>query len=183
MKKILLLSVLFLGLQTMAQKTVYIYNFSSTNFDIGDIGTKKQTASHPIFLSKPSGGLISIPPGATYILEASPASTNRFPFYSPTSSPNIDNWSRQLVSGGAWSNPLPSSLVANIYGATQIIEHVKTQVGPSGALGGGTLFPVSPDYFDSYTYGSLGGTVSLNVIDPVSGAAVPDGETYIVITD
>ncbi|MFD2551233.1 hypothetical protein ACFSQP_05335 [Bizionia sediminis] len=31
------------------------------------------------------------------------------------------------------------------------------------------------------TFGSLGGTASLHVMDPVSGAAVPDGETYIVI--
>ncbi|HET8804697.1 MAG TPA: hypothetical protein VFM72_08975 [Aequorivita sp.] len=182
MKKLFLISVLFFGLQAIAQKTVYIYNLSSTNFDIGDMGTKNISAAFPIFISNPSGGTITIPSGTTYILEASPLSTTKFPFYSPSSAPVIDFWRRQLIAGGAYSN-LPSNLVANVYGASQIIEHVKSQVGPGGTLGGGTLFPTSSNnYSDFYFFGSTG-MVTLDVIDPVTGLPAPDGETYIIITD
>ena len=185
MKKIFLISVLFFGLQAIAQKTVFIYNLSSTNFDIGDMGTKNISAAFPIFISNPSGGTITIPSGTTYILEASPTSTTKFPFYSPTSTPLIDFWLRQLTAGGAYSN-LPSTTVATIYGASQFLEYVKTQVGPNGSLGGGTLLPIFHSYSDFYTFGTTG-TVTIDMIDPLTGLP-PTGdtipaETYIIISD
>src|SRR5690554_152127 len=154
MKNIYTILALFFGLQTSAQKTVYIYNFSSTNFDIGNIGTQHETNTYPMFVSNYSGPLITIPSNTIDSLYASPASTTKFPFYSTSSTIPIDYWLRQLTYGGTYSN-LPSNLVATIYGNTQILEHVKTQVGPRGSLGGGTLFPTQGNnYSVYYTFGS-----------------------------
>lgn len=57
MKIILLLSVLFLSISSFAQKTVYVFNFSSYNVQIGEIQTKSTAAStYPRFNSNYSGG-------------------------------------------------------------------------------------------------------------------------------
>lgn len=133
MKKIYLILFLFFVLQTYSQKTIYIYNFSGTNLDIGNIGTRHATSTFPMFVSNPSGGMITIPSNSIYILEADPASTTIFPFYSPSSSPEIDYWTRML--SGFPNTDLPSNLVASIYGGTQILDHFKFQLGPRGSLG------------------------------------------------
>lgn len=76
------------------------------------IGTRHATSTFPMFVSNPSGGMITIPSNSIYILEADPASTTIFPFYSPSSSPEIDYWTRML--SGFPNTDLPSNLVASI---------------------------------------------------------------------
>src|SRR5690554_6357552 len=178
MKNIYIILALFFGLQTYAQKTIYIYNLSSTNFDIGEIGTQPVSGTQPVFTSSPSGGMITIAPySLPYILEATPASTTKFPFYSPSTSPVIDFWIRHDPP----NNPatLPSNLVGPIYGASQIFQFIKFQVGPRGSLGGTTFYPIHPSYDSIYSFG-LSGTVSLDIIDAVSGLPAADGETFII---
>lgn len=159
MKKILIIAVVFLSLQSFAQKTVTIYNLSNTNFDIGNFGTRSTAAGgYPIFSSNygtAPNTIIHIPAGTTYILQCSPASTTRFPFLSPTSSPQITSWFRRLTATGAMT-ALSSTIVSSTYGNTQIFDYAKTQVGPNGSLGGGTLSLPINVYHDQYSFGTSG---------------------------
>lgn len=163
MKKIFLLSVLFLSIQGFAQKTITIYNLSSTNFDIGEINTKSTAAStYPRFKSNygtAPTNLIQIPAGTTYILQCSPASVTRFPFLSPTSTPQITSWRRLLTATGTWT-AVTSAATSSAYGNTQIFDFLKTQVGPSGSLGGGNLRPIvtTPNNWTFYNWNSVNGT-------------------------
>lgn len=184
MKTILLTILLLVGVNGFSQKTVYIYNLSSTNFDIGHIGTQNVSNPYPKLISAPSSGLITVPSLGTYVLVASPASTTVFPFYSPSSSPDIDNWTRILTSGGTPST-IPSGLAASVYGASQIIEEVKFQVGPNGSLGGNTFILNSSSGFSDVYYFGVNGAVSIDVINPITGlpSINGEGETYIIITD
>ncbi len=189
MKKIVLIAVLFISLNSFAQKTITIYNLSSTNFDIGEIDSKSTSVStYPRFKSNYSN-IIHIAAGTTYILTCSPASTTRFPFYSPTSVPQITSWLRQLTAGSTPS-AITSSVASTTYGLTQYINFTKTQVGPNGSLGGGTLTPnVTNNFSDYYSYGtSPSAMVTLDVVSPLSpyypsNTNNYDGETYIIITD
>jgi len=181
MKTFILSLMLIASFYGYSQKSVYIYNLSSTNFDIGDIGTQKDSTFYPKFSSNPTTAT-NIPAYTTYSLVASPASTTVFPFYSPSSNPDIDYWSR-IITPGATPSDLPSNLVASIYGATQVIDYVKFQLGPNGSLGGATLSLNSGNSFsDFYLFGS-NGVVSIDVIDPNTGLPSANGETWIIITD
>lgn len=182
MKKILFIIILLIGTHVFAQKTIYIYNLSSTNFDIGDIKTMDNITTYPIFTSNPSTGMISIPAGTTYILEADPVSTTKFPFYSPLTTPTIDFWTRQLVPGGSGSN-LPSHLVANVYGNPQILRRIKFQVGRNGFLGGGSFYPSEANNYSDMFILDGNVIVTFDIIGSVSGDQEPDGETYIIISD
>jgi len=139
MKKIILLIALFFSISNFAQKTVYIFNFSSYNVQIGEIQTKSTaTSTYPRFKTNYSGtgGLISVPAGTTYTLTN--PNNSFFPFYSPTSTPFINAWSRQFTSGASWVN-FTSINLNNILALPQIFNFIKFQVGPSGNLGGGTI--------------------------------------------
>lgn len=187
MKKLFIVSVLFWGLQTFAQKTVYIFNFSNEPVQISDIATQSINNFYPLFFSDPSSGPITLPPfdpmdpdASNYILVADPVSTTKFPFNSPSNTPPIDKWKRQL-SAGTSGGSLSSILVATIYGSSQSMYAFKSSVGINGSLGAGTLYPTASNNFSDF-YLFMGGSVSLDVID-ATGNPAPDGETYIIITD
>lgn len=198
MKNLFLITVLFLSIQSFAQKTITIYNLSSTNFDIGEINTKNgttptppTTVTYPVFKSNygtAPNNIIHIPAGTTYILQCSPASITRFPFLSPSSVPQITSWRRKLTAAGTWT-AVTSAATSSAYGNTQVFDFMKTQVGPNGTLGGGNLRPnyTTPLYVDwtFYNWNSVNGigagTVSIDQ-DPVG---TPGGtqEVTVIITD
>lgn len=139
MKKIILIFAFFLSISSFAQKTVYIFNFSSYNVEVGEIQTRSTAAStYPRFRTNYSGGIINVPSGTTYTLE-NPNATY-FPFYSPTSVPYIDAWQRHFTAGATWANFLSTNL-NNALAAPQEFNYIKFQVGPNGSLGGGNLSP------------------------------------------
>ncbi|MGV9004453.1 hypothetical protein [Flavobacterium sp.] len=183
MKKIVLLSILFLSIQSFAQKTITFYNLSSANFYLGEIYTLSTSGSiYPKFKSNYAGGF-DVPAGTTYILECSPASTTRFPFLSPSSVPQITSWSRQLTVGGTWT-AITSAAVSSAYGNTQVFDFMKTGMGPgsSGSLGSGNLRPTipsgSPDW-TFYTWNSINGIGQGYVT--INGDS--SGEVTVIITD
>ena len=87
MKKIFLSIVFLLGIQGFAQKTITIYNLSTTNFDIGQFYTKSASVAVYPLLRSAMNGFVTVPAGTTYIMQCTPASLTRFPFLSPTSTP------------------------------------------------------------------------------------------------
>jgi len=187
MKKIILLSVFFLSIQGFAQKTITIYNLSSTNFDIGEMRTKSTSVStYPKLISNYGtfpNNIIHIPAGTTYILESIPGSITRFPFLSPDSTPEITSWKRQFNAGATWT-PITSTAAAAAYGNTQVFDVMKTQVGPNGALGGGYLspFPTPLDnYWVFYTWNSING-LDAGMVTIDSNLPFTD-EITIIITD
>jgi len=141
MKNLFLTFVLFLGLQGIAQKTVYIFNNSTTaTITIGDIQTKKATFSstpgtaptlgYPTFTSFTNTPII-IPPGGSYTLENT-ANPNKFPFISVGNSPQITQWVK-FVSANSFSTV--SSTQAFTTASSQIFYSIKFM----GGAGGGTL--------------------------------------------
>lgn len=188
MKKIVLLSVLFLSIQSFAQKTITIYNLSSENFYLGEINTKSTAAStYPKFKSDYAGGF-DVPAGTTYILECTPASVTRFPFLSPTSTPQITSWRRQLTAGATWA-AITSAATSAAYGNTQVFDFMKTGMGPgsTGLYGSGNLRPnvVAPNDWTFYTWNHPNGTG----IGFVTISQDPDGspgstqEITVIVTD
>lgn len=185
MKKIVLLSVLFLSIQSFAQKTITIYNLSSSNFYVGEIYTKSTVAgSYPKFISNYAGGF-DVPSGTTYILECTPASVTRFPFLSPTSTPQITSWRRQLTAGATWTS-ITSAATSAAYGNTQEFDFMKVGMGPgsSGLIGSGNLRPnlLSPDWTGyNWSGGGLTGTVTISQDPP----GTPGGtqEITVIVTD
>ncbi len=169
---------------SFAQKTIYVYNLSSTNFDIGQMYSKNSNPTNPYPKFSSSGALYIIPAGQSRTFAASPASVTKFPFQIAPINP-WPNWIRVLVSGGSGTT-LPSNIVANTYGNTQIFDFMKTQVGPNGSLGGGNLrpfippvTPTNPDW-GSYTFGTSG-LVTIDQDPP----GTPGGtqEIYVIISD
>lgn len=108
MKKLVFIVVLFICVQSFAQKTFEIYNFSSYTVNISSIVTHPTTGGYPEFSNKWYGGF-DIAPGNIYVLENT-SNVYRFPFYSPTSIPYMTQWQRlnspssvtMLPSNNAW---------------------------------------------------------------------------------
>jgi hypothetical protein len=169
MKKLLLLFVLFLGLQGFAQKTVYVFNFSSYDVKIGDIQTRPNTGTYPYYTSKytnaSTGNLIIVPAGSTYTLENTVAT--RFPFYSPTSVPVITQWSRR--SSATVSSTILSTNLNNVLANSQKWHSIKFDVVGSS----GTTLAVSGGGPNPYSNAQIVAEYQIE----------PTGETIILITD
>ncbi|MGL5892195.1 MAG: hypothetical protein ACRC3B_20035, partial [Bacteroidia bacterium] len=90
MKKIILAAALLIGLQSFAQKTYEVYNFTTQTVQLADIMTRTAAGNYPEYHSKPFG-LISIPPGGSYTL-VNTTNIFRFPFQSPSSIPYVNVW-------------------------------------------------------------------------------------------
>jgi hypothetical protein len=133
MKKIILITVLFLGLHGFSQKIVYVFNFSSYGVDIGEFQTKNSTGGFPYFRSYPF--LVHINAGDSYTLENNGSST-KFPFVSVGNTPQLNSWVR---TNSATSSTTVTSTTAYISGASQLFNFIKFQVGTNGSLGGGNL--------------------------------------------
>lgn len=167
MKKFILLLAFFFSITTFAQKTVYIFNFSSYNVQVGEIQSKSSaTSTYPRFRTNYSGGIINVPSGTTYTLE-NPNATY-FPFFSPTSVPYINAWQRQFTAGATWANFLSTNL-NNALATPQVFHFIKFQVGPNGSLGGGNLFdnstvPLSGNVWEA--------TYEPNGMLPLGGASI-----------
>ena len=142
-KKIVFITLLFLGLQSFAQKTVYIFNLSSSPVTIGNIGTVKATISgttvtlgYPKYVShdNPSGPgtpPITIPPLGSYTLENT-ANPNKFPFVSIGNTPAITQWTRKA---SATSSATVTAATAFTVASTQMFEYIKFNAGSgSGVL-------------------------------------------------
>ena len=149
MKNIFILLVFVITLQIQAQKTFEVYNFSNQTINLGDIITRSGTAL-PEYHSKPFG-LITIPPGGSYILENT-SQVFRFPFNSPNSSPFITKWDRNNANGTTTNN-VPSN-VAWVAGNSQVFFNLKYFDG-NGVLreiGVNQSFEPTPGFFvDSTT--------------------------------
>ncbi|CAM3810279.1 hypothetical protein FLGE108171_15600 [Flavobacterium gelidilacus] len=124
MKKIILFAMLFISLHNYAQKTLEIYNFTSSSVVIYDIFTKPTAGMYPEFHSKPYGG-ITILPGDSYILENT-TNVFRFPFNSPSSIPFINIWER-LNSATSVTNL--NSNIAWTLGNSQVYKGMIFQFG------------------------------------------------------
>ena len=157
MKKLIFTLVLFLGLQTFAQKTVYIFNFSSYDMEVAEIITKPTTGTYPFYVSvyeatSTSGpSLLPVPSGTTYIME-NPVNT-RFPFYSVNSVPAIKKWRR--YTNATTSGIVTSLNLNNVLANTQNFKSIKFQL-----IGAGGTTLVAP--FDSYDNGIVIADVSYN---------------------
>lgn len=125
MKKIFFFAMLLCGLQSFAQKTFEVYNFTAYTVQMADIATKPAGATtYPEFHSKPSG-LVSIPPGGSYTL-VNTSQIYRFPLYSPSSSPFIPTWER-LTSPTPGTNM--SSIAAWPLATSQVFKQLFFYVG------------------------------------------------------
>ena len=154
-KKIVFSVLLFLGLQSFAQKTVYIFNFSSSPVTIGNIGTVKATISgttvtmgYPKYVShdNPSGPgtpSITIPVGGSYTLENT-ANPNKFPFVSIGNTPAISQWTRKA---SATSSATVTAATAFTVGTTQMFEYIKFSAGSGGS---GVLY--NPAFWNNQYY-------------------------------
>lgn len=181
MKTITYIAILLFTLTISAQKTVYVFNSSNSDFDIGHIRTKDAGASaYPQFESYTN--VVTIPAHFVAQFDASPFNTTTFPFYTgPT------NVFYQWI---LWSSPtnyvgtlLTSQTVATSYGTSQIFDFAKTQVrrnnafGPPNNVGGGNLRPTVITPYDWRQYSlSQGGLVTITEV-------TPGGEIIINIQD
>ncbi|MEO4005166.1 MULTISPECIES: hypothetical protein [unclassified Flavobacterium] len=141
MKKIFVLLLVCMGLSTYAQKTLYIFNFSSYSVEVGSLYTESNTGGYPWFINNQATG-ITIAPGDTFTLENT-TSTTRFPFDSPNSSPYIDSWKRIQMSGGSWTTMTAANVYA-AYGNGQRFHTIKFDVQPD--LSGGYIGNDTPDF-------------------------------------
>lgn len=138
MKKIFLLFALVFSVTLFAQKTLYVFNFSSYTVEIGEIQARHNTSPYYPRYKSNHTSLISIPSGQTYTLEN--PSTTRFPFLSVTSAPYIATWRRQFSAASSWSAPIASSsLDVDVIANPQVFHFIKIRVGSNGSLGGGNL--------------------------------------------
>ena len=149
MKNIILIFALFFATTLFAQKTIYIFNYSSYNIEIGNFQSKDiGSTEYPQYRSLYSGSFI-IAPMVIYKLE-NPSMT-RFPFQSVNSNPYIDYWSRFINSTSTGSGPIASSnLDFDVLANPQIFYFLKFQVRDplnNNTLGGGNL-GLSP--YDSF---------------------------------
>jgi len=138
MKNILFLCVFAVSSTLSAQKTVYVFNYSSYNVEVGNFQSKDGNSDWPQYASVNSQFII--PSGQSYTL--SNPSLTRFPFESVNSSPYIGFWSQQASSSSSGSAPIASYLldldpIAN----PQVFYYFKFMVKDRNGnyLGGGTL--------------------------------------------
>jgi hypothetical protein len=175
MKKIFLIFVLFLTLQGFAQKTVYVFNFSSYLVKIGYMQTRPNTGVYPYYttnyINAATANTIYVPSGSTYTLE-NPVAT-RFPFYSPTSSPVITSWRRS--NSATSSSIILSTNLNNVLANSQKFHSIKFDVvgsyGTTLAVAGG-----GPNPFDNTQ-------IHADYYPEVDGNGNPTGESIILILD
>lgn len=148
MKKIILLTALLLSAFAFAQKTVYVFNFSSHSIEIGEFETKHATTDYPRF--KSYGNSVSNPihvPALTGEYVLSHPNNSYFPFYSPNSTPYIPSWYRRATATSSWTT-VPSNNLNNVLAASQVFRSIKFQVGLNGEFSGTTLggdYPLSEE--------------------------------------
>lgn len=147
MKKLFAIAVFLMVWSSYSQiksRNLYINNQSSLGMDIGEIKSKPTSGTYPFYISKytVNGVLtnIHLNPGQSLNLVSPYASTvvARFPFYSPTSVPYINFWSKTVsaTSGGLVASSTLNTIIAN----AQIFDYMKFQVGPNGGNLGYTIY-------------------------------------------
>lgn len=161
MKKLLLIAIVFFGLQGYAQKTFEVYNFTSMAVQIGDIVTNA-SGTYPEFHSKATP--FTIPAGGSYTL-TNTGSTTRFPFQSPTSSPYIPTWERL---NSPTSSVVMASPAAWVLGSPQVFDRMIFGIGGFGYNINTTntaSFPVTgPGFTAEYSVFSSGTTIVYTII-------------------
>lgn len=125
MKKTILILIFVIGLQSQAQKTFEVYNYTGVTIKLADIITRTftnpSTYALPEYHSNPFG-LITIPPGGSYKL-VNNTNVFRFPFNSPSSVPFITTWERLNANGT--TTPNLTSNVAWTLGNSQSFYNLK----------------------------------------------------------
>ena len=142
MKNLFLLSILFFGLNSQAQKTLKIFNYTANTVTIQDLVTRNfnpVSSSYilPEFHSKPSTGITIAPYGIYTLLNTS--NTLRFPFYAPVATggslPAINTWQRITATGTTTIASTPAWIIGN----TQAFYWIQIGVGANskqiGVLG------------------------------------------------
>lgn len=146
MKKLFILSVVLLGLESFAQKTVTFDNASSVTIGIGEIKTIRKISSgpnvygYPYFTNKNSnrgGAYLTIAPGVMYTLE-NLANPGKFPFVSVGNTPPLTFWDRQNSVSSVTANV--SDTTAFIIASTQLFHYVKFGKYAGGTVTDGTTF-------------------------------------------
>lgn len=115
------------GLYAQAQKTVKIYNYSAYTVKFFDFVTRTSTNQFPEFHSKQFGG-VTIAPFGSYTM-VNTASTTRFPFYSPTSSPVITTWERLTTTTP--TSTIMTNTVAWLQGGNQEFSYIQLTINGS----------------------------------------------------
>lgn len=152
MKKIIIILTFVIGLQTYAQKTFEVYNYTNVTIKLTDIITRSGI-SLPEYHSKPFGN-ITIAPGGSYTL-VNNTFVFRFPFNSPSSVPFITKWERLNANGTI--TPNIASNVAWTLGNSQVFYNLKffdganilREVGPTSAI---LPVPISGGFFADYSF-------------------------------
>ncbi|WP_395061052.1 hypothetical protein [Flavobacterium sp.] len=141
MKKIILLTFLFLSFTINAQKTVYIYNGSSKILYVGNLKTKSLTSPNTYLVTNNYNVINGIlQPGQILILENTTSAT-RFPFLytsSQISNLSVVNWQRTINNGATFST-VSNSAAYSANGASQIFDRASFRIGTGGSLGSFTL--------------------------------------------
>lgn len=182
MKKLLLLPVTLLIFSTLfAQKYVYVYNFSSYPIEMGAFATIKNGAAEPgqpgnsgcqiQYTHLYTSPNITLPASSTYVLENT-SSTTRFPFYSPTSSPEITQWTVHTSSTNSFNLSSNNSWLA--YGNGQQFHYLKFEFENPSDSGGGNIG--TTDYCNSgfvedfivSSNGSMGASYGVNITGSIT---------------
>lgn len=135
---ITLLAILFVV--PVSSRDLHVYNNLLTSTLYYKIGAKPSNGnSYPkLYSLGPAGHFVSLGPLSITVYTNSVG----FPFYSPTSSPVITTWQRQLT---ATSTPVntASSLAQTLFGATHRYSEFKFYVEDSNAniIGSGNIDP------------------------------------------
>ncbi len=147
MKKLFTIAVFLLVWSSYSQnksRNLFINNQSSFGMDIGEIKTKPTTGTYPHYISRyivnGVNTKIHLNPLQSLVLISPYVSTTaaRFPFYSPTSVPYINFWTKTIsaTSGGNVASSTLNTVLAN----NQLFDYIKFQMGTNGNAGGATLY-------------------------------------------
>ena len=129
MKKFLILVVVFFGLQSFAQKTVIVNNFSSLQVTILGLNTiGNNNAVYPSIRSVTPANII-IPAGQSRTMSSPTGSLTQFPYNSTASAMAYTQWRRFTSATTSTTSPNNSGTFTTLYGNGQKFNFVEIRVG------------------------------------------------------
>jgi hypothetical protein len=171
MKKFLILVIVFFGLQSFAQKTVIVNNFSSLQVTIFGLNTITNTnAQYPSIRSVTPANII-IPAGQSRTMSSPTGSLTQFPFNSTASAMQYTNWRR--FTSATTSTPLTITQVMPFANANKF-NFVEMTVGS-------TNFKIGTGLNASSVTSATGSSGSTNfTITYTENVIAPGNVQYIV---
>lgn len=167
MKKILIVLAIFLGLQSFAQKTVIVNNFSTlqvTIFGVNTIGNNN--AQYPAIRSELPVNII-IPAGQSKTMSSPSGSLTQFPYNSTASAMQYTQWRRFTSATTSTTSVNNSNTFTTLYGNGNKFNFVEMTVGSTNwKIGTGLNGSSSTSAFGTSGSTSYTITYTENVIAP-----------------